>query len=557
MTFQKSLGSLFSRKSLRDDTVAGVVLGVESVPDGLAAGLLAGVNPVFGLYSYMVGVFAGGLGTSAVFMAVQGTGALAVIVADVPQVHSGANPERALFTLTILTGVVMLMAGLLKLGTLLRWVSNSVMVGFINAIGVNVILGQLDNLSGYEAEGLNRVTRALNLLLNLGEVHWRSFAIGAATVALIILLERTRVGPLGLVVGVIATSAVVPLFGWTVLHLNDIAEVPGSLPLPIWPDLTAIPSLLIPAGALAFIGLVQGAGISASFPNPDGSYPDASRDFIGQGAANIAAGFFQGIPVGGSTSASALIREAGAKSKTAHLVAGVVMAISIIALGPAVGYVAMPALAGLLILVGYRTVKPHDIKAVWRTGRTQAVVMGVTFTLTMIIPLHIAVLVGVGISIILYVIKQSGRITVRRLIVREDGRLREDDAPSTVGAHEVVALQPYGSLFFASAPVFEEMLPEITSASVRSVVIIRLRGQTELGSTFMEVLSRYGASLQDAGSRLVINYPDQRTRYQLEATGVAAQLGEENLYESDEWHGATLIKAYTDALTWVEQDKDA
>ncbi len=285
---------LYNRETIKQDAVAGLVLGVESVPDGLAGGLLAGVNPVFGLYAYLYGTLTGALFTSATYMAVQATGAMAIVVSDVPQVQGGGeDAERALFTLAVLTGAVMLVAGFFKLGTLLRWVSNSVMVGFINAVGINIILGQLDNFSGYEAEGANRVARAFDLLLNLGQAHWQSMLIGAVTIGLIIFLEKTRLGPLGMVVAIIVTSAVVVILTWEVAQLRGITEVPGSLPWISLPDLSLVPALLVPAFALAFVGLVQGAGISASMPNPDGEFPDASRDFIGQGAANVAAGLFQ------------------------------------------------------------------------------------------------------------------------------------------------------------------------------------------------------------------------------------------------------------------------
>ncbi len=546
--------SLFNRETLREDAVAGLALGVVSVPDGLAGGLLAGVNPVFGLYGYMVGTVTGAFFTSATFMAVQATGAMAIIVADVPAVHGGEDPERALFTLAVVTGAVMLAAGLFKLGSLLRWVSNSVMVGFINAVGINIVLGQLDNFSGYEAEGANRVVRAFDLLFNLGQAHWPSMLIGATTIVLIIVFEKTRLGTLGMVAAIIVTSIVVPLVGWDVQQLRDITEIPGSLPLPMWPDLRLIPGLLLPAAALAFVGLVQGAGISASFPNPDGEFPDASQDFVGQGAANVAAGIFQGMPVGGSMSASSLVKEAGARSKAAMVIAGAVMAVSILLLGDAVGYIAMPALAGLLMIVGYRTVKPGDIKAVWRTGNTQAVVMSVTFVLTMIIPLQNAVLVGIGISLILFVIKQSNRISVRRWIVKENGRIREVDAPAEVGPNEVIVLQPYGSLFFASAPVFEEEMPAVTGSSRNSVVIVRLRGKSDLGSTFMDVLSRYASSLLEVDSKLALIYADERVHDQLIATGVAGLLGSENIYTSDEWVGSTVVRAHEEATAWLNEN---
>ena len=283
------------RETLRKDMVAGVVLGMESVPDGLAAGLLAGVNPLSGLYAYLFGTAAGSLFTSSAFMAVQATGAMAIIVADVPAVHSADDPARALFTLSVLTGVVMLAAGFLRLGSVLRFVSNAVMVGFISAVGVNIVLGQLANLTGYKAEGANRVVRAVNTVAHPGELHLQSVAIGVLTVALILVLERTRLGALGLVLAVIVTSAAVAVLGWgSVATVSELSAVPRSLPLPEVPVLRLVPSLVVPAVSLAFVGLVQGAAISADFPNPDGRYPDASRDFIGQGAANVIAGIFRG-----------------------------------------------------------------------------------------------------------------------------------------------------------------------------------------------------------------------------------------------------------------------
>jgi sulfate permease, SulP family len=209
------------RDTLRKDAVAGLVLGVESVPDGLAAGLRAGVNPLSGLYAYLFGTIGGSFFTSSAFMAVQATGAMAIIVADVPAVHTGHDQASALFTLSVLTGVVMLAAGFLRAGALLRFVSNAVMVGFISAVGVNIILGQLANLTGYKAEGANRVIRAVKTFAHPGELHLQSLAVGVVTVALILLLERTKAGPLGLVLAVIVTSAV----GATLKRLRGRCDV--------------------------------------------------------------------------------------------------------------------------------------------------------------------------------------------------------------------------------------------------------------------------------------------------------------------------------------------
>ena len=547
-----------SRDTLREDAVAGVVLGVQSVPDGLATGLLAAVNPLSGLYAYLVGTGSGAFFTGSSFMAIQGTGAMAIIVADVPSVHHGSDPARALFTLSIVTGIIMLAAGLLRLGSALRFVSNAVMVGFISAVGVNIILGQLANFTGYAAPGANRIARTFNTLINPGKLDLQTIAVGSATIVLILLLERTKLGALGLVVAVFVTSAAAALLGWAhVATLSDLGSIPRSLPLPQAPKVTLIPVLLLPALSLAFVGLVQGASISANFLNPDGTTPDASRDFVGQGIANVAAGAFQGMPVGGSVSASALNKAAGAKSRQSLVIASLVMAVTILAFAGLVGEIAMPALAGLLMLIGFRTIKPADLQSVWKTGNVQKAVLTTTFALTMVIPLQYSVIIGVGLSVILHVVRQSNQVTIKRWLIDSQGDFIETEPPAELSANEVVVLQPYGSLFFAAAPVFEAELPAVTDASRHSVVLVRLRGRSDLGTTFMDVLNRYARTLAAADSKLVIVSAGERIREQLDVTGIAALIGAENIYTGDERIGATVKRAYADAVLWVEANRHA
>ena len=489
-------------------------------------------------------------------MAVQATGAMAIVIADVPAVHTAGDPARALFTLSVLTGVVMLAAGFLRLGSVLRFVSNAVMVGFISAVGVNIILGQLANLTGYKAEGGNRVVRAFNTLIHPGELHLQSLAIGILTVALILLLERTRLGPLGLVLAVVVTSALVAVLGWgSVALVRDLSEIPRALPLPQAPMLRLVPSLVVPALSLAFVGLVQGAAISANFPNPDGRYPDVSRDFIGQGAANVIAGIFRGMPVGGSMSASSLNKAAGARSRMSLMIASVVMAVVIIAFAGLVGYIAMPALAGLLMLVGYRTIKPADLQSVWKTGAVQKAVLLTSFVLTMVIPLQYAVLVAVGLSVILHVVRQSNQVTIKRWLLdarREPHRDRPaGPAPRQRGGRAPAVWKPVlrrraGAR--STAPGHGRRRPQLRGDPAAA-------GRTDLGTTFMDVLRRYAQALVATGSKLVIVSASERIQEQLRVTGVTDLITPENIYSGDERVAATLKRAYADAMTWIERNQ--
>ena len=533
--------------------MAGLVLGVESVPDGLASGLLAGVNPLAGLYGYLYGMVGAAFLTGTTFMAVQATGAMALVVADVDLAASD-DPSRALFTLAVLTGVVMVVAGVLRAGTLLRFVPTAVMTGFITAVGINILLGQLANFTGFESDAGNRVLRAVDLLLHPLGIDLASLAVGGTTLVAILVLQRTPLKSLGLVVAIGLGSllaAGLGRWGHDVPLVADLADIPNALPGPVWPDLGEVPALALAAVSLAFVGLVQGAAISAGIPNPDGSVSDPNRDFVGQGAGNLAAGLFQGMPVGGSMSASALLVASGARSRLALLVAGAVMAVTVLLFADIVGLVAMPALAALLIVVAVGTITPAAVVSVWRTGPLQAALMGVTLVLTLLVPLQYAVLVGVGLAIVAFVAQQSNRLTVRRLVPSPDGRMRECDPPRTVPAGAVIVLQPYGSLFFASAPVFRAQLPQVGDSSAPAVVVLRFRGIDQLALSIVDVLRGYAGELDSVGSRLVLVVSSDRVVRQLEDVGLTELLGADGVYRGGEWLGEAVRHAHEDSQRWI------
>jgi len=227
----------------------------------------------------------------------------------------------------------------------------------------------------------------------------------------------------------------------------------------------------------------------------------------------------------------------------------------ILAFGGVVGNIAMPALAGLLMVIGFRTVKPDQLSSVWRTGSVQKVVMATTFVLTMIVPLQYAVLTGVGLSLVLHVVRQSNQVTIRRRIFTADGHTIEGDPPSVLPPDEVVVIQPYGSLFFASAPGFEAALPAVAESSRGCVVIIRLRGRDDLGTTVMDVLVRYGGTLRGVGGRLILVSASERVQDQLRATGVAAAVGDDGIYPTDDRVGVALRQAHDDAEAWIESQR--
>jgi SulP family sulfate permease len=343
-------------------------------------------------------------------------------------------------------------------------------------------------------------------------------------------------------------------------QVSDIADVPGSLPRPVLPPLSVLPPLIIPALSLAFVGLVQGAGVSKGYPNPDGKYPDVSGDFTGQGVANLFSGLLQGMPVGGSVSATSLSVNAGARTRFANIFAGLTMALVIVLFGQSVGYIALPAIAGLLIVVGFRTLKPAQAERVWKTGPVERVVMLITFVCCLLIPLQHAVLIGVALAGLLFLLKQSNKVTVKQWIGRPDQFPREQDPPEFVPPDQVTGLIIYGSVFFATAPLVEEQLPKPNEDTRRAAVILHLQGEEDLGSTFLEVVDRYATSLKEHSSRLILAGATTQVADQLKQTEIARRIGRENIFEYTGRVGESATEAWEAAQAWlaeqgaVEQD---
>jgi SulP family sulfate permease len=547
---------LFNPRTVGSDVVAGLTLGIESIPDAMASGLLAAVNPINAVYAVMLATPIGALFASSVFMSVQTTSAMSLIVADVPQVHTGDNAMASLFALAIIAGVFMLLLGLLKLGSMLRFVPNSVMTGFVNGIAILIILGQLGNLTGYDTQGPNKIAQTIDLLRNLDQVDLATLMIGVATILLIVVLERTRLKSFGIVVALVVASLMVPLFDWeSVALVSDIAEIPESLPRPTLPPLSVFPALILPALSLALVGLVQGAGVSQNYVNPDGNYPDPSGDFVGQGAANIAAGIFQGMPVGGSLSATALVHSSGAKSRFANIFAGITIVIALLLFGDAIGALAMPALAGLLIVVGVGTLKIHDIELVWKTGTVQRTVMVITFAFTLLVPLQYAVLIGVALAILMFVFNQSNKIVIKEWILTKGQLPVENDPPEIVPPNQITVLIPYGSLFFAAVQTFEEELPSVDENTRNAVIILYLRGRTELGSTFLGVLDRYAEALQAHESKLMLAEISSFSKGVIEKTDQIRIYGRENVFEATDVVGQSILEARHAAEKWIAENE--
>ena len=518
------------RKTFISDIVSGLVMSIVTVPGALANGLLAGVNPVYGVYSVIAGTSVAALFTSSVIMNVDSTGATAIATGDF---LGDVPPDQHLaymVVLGLLAGAFMLIFGLLKLGFLVRFISNAVMTGFLSGLGVLTIMGQWGDLTGYYSDAGNKVFKTIDTGLNVQAFDWPTTVLGLITIALLVVLGRTCWERYSFAVAVVVATilAFLPYFDSAQL-VGDMTVIPGGLPMPNMPDFSLIPAMLIPALTIAIIALVQASGVSGSIPNPDGEYPDPSGDFRGQGVANLSVGLFGGIAVGGSLSGTTLIRSIGGVSRWANLFTAIFTVVILLLLAQLIALLPLTALAGLLIVVGVSMIKVPRIQTVWRTGLVPLTVMIVTFVATLFLPLQYAVATGVIFTTLLYVFRSAEKVRIERIVLLADGGYVEEEMPETVPANEIVIIQPIGSLFFAGVAEFEEALPDVGDAH-GSVVIFRLRDRDEVGSTFIRLIERYARTLQAADNCLMLEGLNDHVMNQLEKTKMLDLIGRENIF---------------------------
>jgi len=549
-------GLKLNRKNIVPDLVAGATFAVVNVPQGMANAVLASVNPVAGLYALMIAMPIGAMFTSSVYMNVSTTGALSVAAGEALSDVPDQSKISALVTLVVLIGLAQLAMGVLKLGSLVRYISNSVMTGFITGIAALIILGAIPDITGYESPLPNHLLRIADTILNWRSLDYAAVVFGIATIAIIFYAQTTRVAKFALIVALVAVTAMVQLsmavlsIGDTEL-VKDVAAIPRSLPDFVLPDLGYLPSLTLPAIAIAVIGLVQGAGVGQSYPNPDGRFPDASQDFVAQGVANTAAGFFGAIPSGGSMSGTAVNVQAGAKSRWANIFAGLIVIAIVFFFVGLVELVPMAALGGLLVVVGIQNVSPKNILIIWNTGTLPRIAMSVTFLATLLVPLQYAILLGIALSFVLQVMQASNRVEVRELELVANGFPIDKPRPYHLVADRVSILRVRGALFFASAKALEAQLPDASTGD-RSVVILILRDVDDLGSTVIRLLQRYAQELEQTQSALMLAGVNDQLMRQLGRTGLLEQLSADNVYAEQDEIGAALNDAIQQANAWID-----
>jgi SulP family sulfate permease len=475
MSIPVSLRNLnYDATKARRDVVAGLTVAAVSLPQSITYALVAGVDPKFGVYSAIVVTFVAAVFGSSSHLVNGPTSAISLLVFSSLAFLDPENRTvlfEALFLLGVLVGALQILIAVFKLGDLTRYISESVIIGFLVAAALLIALGQLGNALGVRDKGNGRMPvlkRAYLTLLHGDAVNYRALVLTVTTVALAVVLrwlvKRYGLPQLDLLAVLVIAAVIAYLAGWSIADhggntaVSLTAKIPQSLPTPHIPDVQIglLSQLSEGAVAIAFIGLIEALSIAKAIAHQSGQRIDYNRQILAEGLANLTGGFFQSVPGSGSMSRSPINFQAGAVSRFSGVVASAGVAGVVLLFAPLLHYMPRAALAGLLLITAARLIDYKRLFYMLKASRYDAGLVIVTALTGVLVDLDTAVLLGVALSILLFV-PRAAKLKAKELVVTPERVVRER-VPGDPLDPSTIIYDLEGELFFGAAPELDRYL---------------------------------------------------------------------------------------------------
>jgi len=531
----------YPRSWVRPDLVAGLVLAAILVPQGMAYAELAGLPPVTGLYTTIACLIGYAIfGPSRILVLGPDSSVSPMIFAAIVPLLAGGDPTRAIALagmLALMVGLIEIGLGLGKLGFVADLLSNEVQVGYMNGLALVIIVGQLPKLFGYSVPSGSFGAELKAFVTGLDQTVVAAVAIGAAAVVVLLVLPRiTRRVPAVLVaiVGATIISAVVGLASHGV---NTVGALPQGVPRPSlpWTSVSDVGPLVVAAVGITLVSLADTIATASSFAARRGETTDANQEMIGIGAANIAAGCFQGFAVSTSGSRTAVAEQAGARSQGASVVGAAAVAMLLLFLNGLLADLPQSVLAAVLIAAALTLMNLDVLRRYYRVRRSALVLSLAATAGVVVLGVLPGIVIAIGLAIILF-FRRSWRANGAVL-----GRAPRPGGWQSVARHpdarELPGLVVYrweAPLFFANTSQFRDHVRELVRDRHASWVIIQCEAVTDVDVTAAEMLKQLDLELNAAGTHMA--FAEMRTRLQdlVSRYGLYETLDRDRFYPSVE-----------------------
>lgn len=522
------------------DAMAGIIVGIVAIPLAIAFGIASGVGPTEGLVTAIIaGVLISVFGGSKVQIGGP-TGAFIVIIYGIIQQFGLGGLAIA----TIMAGVMLVLMGIFKLGSIIKFMPYPIIVGFTGGIAITIFSTQMNDLFGMGIESVpaNFIDKWICYFNNIGNINWWSFAVGILSILIIVYTPKfSKKIPGSLLAIVIMTLACYLLERFagvtSISTIGDLYTLPSGLPewrLPSIPEgetiFSTMQSLLPVAFTIAMLGAIESLLSAMVADGVIGDKHNSNTELIGQGIANIVVPFFGGIPATGAIARTMANINNGGRTPIAGVVHTVVLLCVLLLLGGLVGAIPMPCLAGVLIMVSYNMSGWRTIRSMCRQSRSDIAVLFTTLLLTVIFDLTIAIEIGLVLAVVLFMrrIMENTHISVLKdkLGVHNDGEA-DDEALTIPESVEVYEID--GPFFFGVATKFEELARTRSNAKVR---IIRMRKVSFIDATGLHNLEIFIDAALSNGRKIVLSGVNEKVLHSLDRTGIVAKVGKENILDN-------------------------
>lgn len=528
----------YNRETLIRDIIAGIIVGIVAIPLAIAFGIASGVGPTEGLVTAIIaGLIISALGGSKVQIGGP-TGAFIVIIYGIVQEFGLGGLAIA----TIMAGVILVLMGVFKLGTIIKFMPYPIIVGFTGGIAITIFSTQMNDLFGMGIESVpaNFIDKWICYFNNVGNINWVSLAVGVASILIIVFMPRVSKRLPGSLIAIIVMTGVCALLKHynvaDVETIGDRYQLPSGLPQFRLPALaegeslfSTMQALLPVAFTIAMLGAIESLLSAMVADGVIGDRHNSNTELIGQGLANIVVPFFGGIPATGAIARTMANINNGGRTPIAGIVHTVVLLLVLLLLGGVVEMIPMPCLAGVLIIVSYNMSGWRTIRSMCRQSRSDIAVLFTTLLLTVIFDLTIAIEVGLVMAIVLFMrrIMESTNISVLRdeIEVHHDGE-RSDERitiPQNVEVYEID-----GPFFFGIATRFEELTRMRTPMPIR---IVRMRKVSFIDSTGIHNLEIFIEAALGEGQTVILSGVNPQVFSALRRARIVEMVGEENVLD--------------------------
>ena len=514
-------GRTYDRKAFSNDMIAAVIVTIMLIPQSLAYALLAGLPPEAGIYASIAPIILYAIFGTSRALAVGPVAVVSLLTASaIGQVaeQGTAGYAIAALTLAFLSGGILVLMGIFRLGFLANFLSHPVIAGFITASGILIATSQLKHILGVSAHGHTLPEMLGSIVAHLGEFNWITVVIGVTATGFLFWVRKnlkptlrglgvpplladilTKAGP---VAAVVATTLAVWVFNLDGQGVKIVGDVPQSLPPLTLPSLSPdlVGALVVPAILISVIGFVESVSVAQTLAAKKRQRIDPDQELIGLGAANLGAAFTGGYPVTGGFARSVVNFDAGAETPAAGAYTAVGLAIAAVALTPLVYYLPNATLAATIIVAVLSLVDLTILKKTWGYSRADFTAVAITILLTLGLGVEIGVASGVIISILLHLYKTSRPHVAEVGLVPGSQHFRNIHRHTVETVPTLVTLRVDESLYFVNARFLEDMIQKrVTAGCAIENVVLMCSAVNEVDYSALESLEAINHRLKDMG----------------------------------------------------------